>query len=92
KVGNGVETKENVSVNFENQKATSTNVGKNSINLDKVDIDKKNTNVDEIVLNKKNLEPKEEIDTKDYINLPKNDKGLFRINNNIDNKPGFSYL
>ena len=92
KVGNGVETKENVSVNFENKKATSTNVGKNSINLDKVDIDKKNTNVDEIVLNKKNLEPKEEIDTKDYINLPKNDKGLFRINNNIDNKPGFSYL
>ena len=92
KVGNGVETKENVSVNFENQKATSTNVGKNSINLDKVDIDKKNTNVDEIVLNKKNLEPKEEIDTKDYINLPKSDKGLFRINNNIDNKPGFSYL
>ena len=92
KVGNGIETKENVSVNFENQKATSTNVGKNSVNLDKVDIDKKNTNVDEIVLNKKNLEPKEEIDTKDYINLPKNDKGLFRINNNIDNKPGFSYL
>ncbi|WP_335998362.1 hemagglutinin repeat-containing protein, partial [Fusobacterium polymorphum] len=92
KVGNGVETKENVSVNFENQKATSANVGKNSINLDKVDIDSKNTNVDEIVLNKKNLEPKEEIDTKDYINLPKNDKGLFRINNNIDNKPGFSYL
>ena len=41
KVGNGVETKENVSVNFENKKATSTNVGKNSINLDKVDIDKK---------------------------------------------------
>ena len=92
KVGNGVETKENVSVNFENKKATSANVGKNSVNLDKVDIDKKNTNVDEIVLNKKNLEPKEEIDTKDYINLPKNDKGLFRINNNIDNKPGFSYL
>ena len=92
KVGNGIETKENVSVNFENQKATSTNVGKNSVNLDKVDIDKKNTNVDEIVLNKKNLEPKEEIDTKEYINLPKNDKGLFRINNNIDNKPGFSYL
>ena len=92
KVGNGLETKENVSVNFENKKATSANVGKNSVNLDKVDIDKKNTNVDEIVLNKKNLEPKEEIDTKEYINLPKNDKGLFRINNNIDNKPGFSYL
>ena len=26
------------------------------------------------------------------LDLPKNDKGLFRINNNIDNKPGFSYL
>ena len=92
KVGNGIETKENVTINSKNQKATSTNVDKNTVNLDKVDIDKKNTNVDEIVLNKKNLEPKEEIDTKDYINLPKNDKGLFRINNNIDNKPGFSYL
>jgi len=40
KVGNGIETKENVSIVSKNQKATSTNVGKNSVNLDKVDIDK----------------------------------------------------
>ena len=93
KVGNGVETKENVSVNFENKKATSTNVGKNSVNLDKVEIDKKNINVGVVTLNPKNVSPKEEIDTKAYINLPKNDKGLFRINkNNVGNKPGFSYL
>ena len=93
KVDNGVKAKENVNVNFGNQKATSTNVGKNSVNLDKVDIDKKNINVGVVTLNPKNISPKEEIDTKEYINLPKNDKGLFRINkNNIGNKPGFSYL
>ena len=92
KVGNGLEIKENVSIKSKNQEINSTKVDKNGVNLDSINIDKKNTNVDEIVLNKKNLEPKEEIDTKDYINLPKNDKGLFRINNNIDNKPGFSYL
>ena len=93
KVGNGVETKENVSIVSKNQKATSTNVGKNSVNLDKVEIDKKNINVGVVTLNPKNVSPKEEIDTKAYINLPKNDKGLFRINkNNVGNKPGFSYL
>ncbi|WP_338968601.1 hemagglutinin repeat-containing protein [Fusobacterium nucleatum] len=92
KVGNGLEIKENVSIKSKNQEINSTKVDKNGVNLDSINIDKKNTNVDEIVLNKKNLEPKEEIDTKDYINLPKNNKGLFRINNNIDNKPGFSYL
>ncbi|UTI53576.1 hemagglutinin repeat-containing protein [Fusobacterium polymorphum] len=93
KVDNGVKAKENVNVNFGNQKATSTNVGKNSVNLDKVDIDKKNINVGVVTLNPKNISPKKEIDTKEYINLPKNDKGLFRINkNNIGNKPGFSYL
>ena len=93
KVGNGIETKENVSIVSKNQKATSTNVGKNSVNLDKVDIDKKNINVGVVTLNPKNVSPKEEIDTKAYINLPKNDKGLFRINkNNVGNKPGFSYL
>ncbi|MHB9316543.1 two-partner secretion domain-containing protein, partial [Fusobacterium polymorphum] len=93
KVGNGIETKENVSIVSKNQKATSTNVGKNSVNLDKVEIDKKNINVGVVTLNPKNVSPKEEIDTKAYINLPKNDKGLFRINkNNVGNKPGFSYL
>ena len=93
KVGNGIETKENVSIVSKNQKATSTNVGKNSVNLDKVEIDKKNINVGIVTLNPKNVSPKEEIDTKAYINLPKNDKGLFRINkNNVGNKPGFSYL
>ena len=93
KVGNGLETKENVSIVSKNQKATSTNVGKDSVNLDKVDIDKKNINVGVVTLNPKNVSPKEEIDTKAYINLPKNDKGLFRINkNNVGNKPGFSYL
>ena len=93
KVGNGVETKENVSIVSKNQKATSTNVSKNSVNLDKVDIDKKNINVGVVTLNPKNVSPKEEIDTKAYINLPKNDKGLFKINkNNVGNKPGFSYL
>ncbi|MHB9309572.1 hemagglutinin repeat-containing protein, partial [Fusobacterium polymorphum] len=93
KVGNGIETKENVSIVSKNQKATSTNVGKNSVNLDKIDIDKKNINVGVVTLNPKNVSPKEEIDTKAYINLPKNDKGLFRINkNNVGNKPGFSYL
>ena len=56
-------------------------------------IDKKNINVGVVTLNPKNVSPKEEIDTKAYINLPKNDKGLFRINkNNVGNKPGFSYL
>ena len=44
KVGNGVETKENVSIVSKNQKATSTNVGKNSVNLDKIDIDEKDGN------------------------------------------------
>ena len=93
KVGNGIETKENVSIVSKNQKATSTNVSKNSVNLDKVEIDKKNINVGVVTLNPKNVSPKEEIDTKAYINLPKNDKGLFRINkNNVGNKPGFSYL
>ena len=93
KVGNGLETKENVSIVSKNQKATSTNVSKNSVNLDKVEIDKKNINVGIVTLNPKNVSPKEEIDTKAYINLPKNDKGLFRINkNNVGNKPGFSYL
>ncbi|MDY5305573.1 MAG: S-layer family protein, partial [Fusobacterium gastrosuis] len=93
KVGNGVFTKENTAINSRNQKINSTKVDKNGVNLDSVNIDKKNTNVDVIVLNKKNLVPKEEIDTKEYITLPKNDKGLFRINkNNSGNKPGFSYL
>ncbi|WP_338993213.1 hemagglutinin repeat-containing protein [Fusobacterium animalis] len=88
KVGNGALAKENVKIDSKKQDITSTKVDKNDINLDSI----KNTNVDEIVLNKKNLEPKEEIDTKGYIILPKNDKGMFKINNNIDNKPGFSYL
>ena len=88
KVGNGALAKENVKIDSKKQDITSTKVDKNDVNLDSI----KNTNVDEIVLNKKNLEPKEEIDTKDYIILPKNDKGMFKINNNIDNKPGFSYL
>ena len=87
KIGNGLELKENISVVSKNQKVDSTSVAKNNI-----DLDNKNTNVDQIILNKKNLETKEEIDIKKYIDLPKNDKGLFRINNNIDNKPGFSYL
>ena len=87
KIGNGLELKENISVVSKNQKVNSTSVAKNNI-----DLDNKNTNVDQIILNKKNLEVKEEIDIKKYIDLPKNDKGLFRINNNIDNKPGFSYL
>lgn len=58
KVDNGVKAKENVNVNFGNQKATSTNVGKNSVNLDKVDIDKKNINVGVVTLNPKNISPK----------------------------------
>ena len=87
KIGNGLELKENISVVSKNQKVDSTSVAKNNI-----DLDNKNTNVDQIILNKKNLETKEEIDIKKYIDFPKNDKGLFRINNNIDNKPGFSYL
>ena len=91
KVGNGILAKENVKVDSKNQNFDSTKVNKNDVSLDEINIDK-NTNVDSITLNKKNLEIREEIDTKDYINLPKNDKGLFRINNNIDNKPGFSYL
>ena len=91
KVVNGILAKENVKVDSKNQNFDSTKVNKNDVSLDEINIDK-NTNVDSITLNKKNLEIREEIDTKDYINLPKNDKGLFRINNNIDNKPGFSYL
>jgi len=91
KVGNEILAKENVKVDSKNQNFDSTKVNKNDVSLDEINIDK-NTNVDSITLNKKNLEIREEIDTKDYINLPKNDKGLFRINNNIDNKPGFSYL
>ena len=91
KVGNGILAKENVKVDSKNQNFDSTKVNKNDVSLDEINI-VKNTNVDSITLNKKNLEIREEINTKDYINLPKNDKGLFRINNNIDNKSGFSYL
>ena len=85
--------KGNVNIASKKQEIASTKVDKNDVSFDSVNIDNKNINVGEITLNKKNIEPKEEIDTKDYINLPKNDKGLFRINkNNLGNKPGFSYL
>ena len=93
KVNNGKIEKGNVTINSKKQEIASTKVDKNDVSFDLVNIDNKNINVGEITLNKKNIEPKEEIDTKDYINLPKNDKGLFRINkNNLGNKPGFSYL
>ncbi len=93
KVNNGKIEKGNVNIASKKQEIASTKVDKNDVSFDSVNIDNKNINVGEITLNKKNIEPKEEIDTKDYINLPKNDKGLFRINkNNLGNKPGFSYL
>ena len=93
KVNNGKIEKGNVNIVSKKQEIASTKVDKNDVSFDSVNIDNKNINVGEITLNKKNIEPKEEIDTKDYINLPKNDKGLFRINkNNLGNKPGFSYL
>ncbi|WYE51088.1 S-layer family protein [Fusobacterium animalis] len=93
KVNNGKIEKGNVNIASKKQEIASTKVDKNDVSFDSVNIDNKNINIGEITLNKKNIEPKEEIDTKDYINLPKNDKGLFRINkNNLGNKPGFSYL
>ena len=68
KVVNGILAKENVKVDSKNQNFDSTKVNKNDVSLDEINIDK-NTNVDSITLNKKNLEIREEIDTKDYINL-----------------------
>ena len=58
----------------------------------KVETSAKNVNVENIVLNNKNLELKEFLDTKDFVILPKNDKGLFKINDKIGSTQGFSYF
>ena len=58
----------------------------------KVEASAKNVNVENIVLNNKNLELKEFLDTKDFVILPKNDKGLFKINDKIGSAQGFSYF
>ena len=58
----------------------------------KVETSAKNVNVENIVLNNKNLELKEFLDTKDFVILPKNDKGLFKINDKIGSAQGFSYF
>ena len=58
----------------------------------KVEASAKNVNVENIVLNNKNLELKEFLDTKDFVILPKNDKGLFKINDKIGSTQGFSYF
>jgi len=81
KVGNGVYA--------ENEKSSITN--KNTI-INKVNLSENNVNIDNVNLNKKKIEDKKVIDTKDYIFIPKGDKGLFKINKNENNKPGFSYL
>ena len=58
----------------------------------KVETSAKNVNVENIVLNNNNLELKEFLDTKDFVILPKNDKGLFKINDKIGSTQGFSYF
>ena len=58
----------------------------------KVETSAKNVNVENIVLNNRNLELKEFLDTKDFVILPKNDKGLFKINDKIGSTQGFSYF
>ena len=58
----------------------------------KVETSAKNVNVENIVLNNNNLELKEFLDTKDFVILPKNDKGLFKINDKIGSAQGFSYF
>ncbi|WDD88489.1 hemagglutinin repeat-containing protein [Fusobacterium nucleatum] len=80
KVGNGF--KDNETNDIKN---------KNTV-INKVNLAENNVNIDNVNLNRKKIEDKKVIDTKDYIFIPKGDKGLFKINKNESNKPGFSYL
>ena len=80
KVGNGF--KDNETNDIKN---------KNTV-INKVNLAENNVNIDNVNLNRKKIEDKKVIDTKDYIFIPKGDKGLFKINKNENNKPGFSYL
>ncbi|WP_339012714.1 hemagglutinin repeat-containing protein [Fusobacterium animalis] len=80
KVGNGF--KDNETNDIKN---------KNTV-INKVNLTENNVNIDNVNLNRKKIEDKKVIDTKDYIFIPKGDKGLFKINKNESNKPGFSYL
>ena len=63
---------------------------KNTV-INKVNLAENNVNIDNVNLNRKKIEDKKVIDTKDYIFIPKGDKGLFKINKNENNKPGFLF-
>ncbi|WP_158412155.1 hemagglutinin repeat-containing protein [Fusobacterium animalis] len=80
KVGNGF--KDNETNDIKNKSTV----------INKVNLTENNVNIDNVNLNRKKIEDKKVIDTKDYIFIPKGDKGLFKINKNESNKPGFSYL